>query len=376
MNTEALKQYLEGISSEQSIYFLSFLVGAFLIGFILAWVIWGVRARKFRKLYKGNSSEERYSSEEVNQLKESLTEREQLIEEMDNELKQYKNKSNSNVQDQAVIEALKRDNRGLIGQINSFKATIQELEKSLKEKEDLPVADAVNQQLNERLANIEQKISALGASAGSGNNVRMPIAPVVDKSNEVAVQEVETKVEAEAQKVVDSKLGTIIPNADYDKRDDLKLINGIGPFLEKQLYDRGFFTYEQIAALDEETGRALAVAIGYLPDRVAKDGWVRQARHFSVMKTEDPNSLKRIAEYPTDTTDLQIFKGVGSKEEDTLKSNGFHNWDDVAKAGFDDINKLLGQLLESKYTSTLSQQAQMAVEGKWEKLKAFQDFLN
>ena len=186
----------------------------------------------------------------------------------------------------------------------------------------------------------------------------------------------ETKVEAEAQKVVDAKLGTVIPNSDFDKRDDLKLINGIGPFLEKQLNDRGFFTYEQIAALDEETGRALAVAIGYLPDRVAKDGWVRQARHFSVMKTEDPNSLKRIAEYPTDVTDLQIFKGVGSKEEDTLKSNGFHNWEDVAKAGFDDINKLLGQLLESKYTSTLSQQAQMAVEGKWEKLKAFQDFLN
>ena len=94
------------------------------------------------------------------------------------------------------------------------------------------------------------------------------------------------------------------------------------------------------------------------------------------MKMEDPKSLKRIAEYPTDVTDLQIFKGVGSKEEDTLKSNGIHNWEDVAKAGFDDINKLLGQLLESKYTSTLSQQAQMAVEGKWEKLKAFQDFLN
>lgn len=375
MNTDALKKYLEGISSDQSIYFLGFLVGAFLIGFVLAWILWGSRARKFRNLYKGNSEEERFSAEEVNQLKESLTEREQLIEEMDNELKQFKNKSNSSVQDKAIIEALKRDNRTLLGQVNSFKATIQELEKNLKEKDEVPAADALNQQLNERLANIEQKISALGVASG-GSAVKIPVAPMVDKSGKTAIQEVETKVEAEAQKVVDAKLGTVIPNSDFDKRDDLKLINGIGPFLEKQLNDRGFFTYEQIAALDEETGRALAVAIGYLPDRVAKDGWVRQARHFSVMKTEDPNSLKRIAEYPTDVTDLQIFKGVGSKEEDTLKSNGFHNWEDVAKAGFDDINKLLGQLLESKYTSTLSQQAQMAVEGKWEKLKAFQDFLN
>jgi predicted flap endonuclease-1-like 5' DNA nuclease len=374
MNLEALKKYVEGITSEQSIYFLGFLVGAFLFGFILAWIIWGSRARKYRKLSKNNSSEDLVSVDELNQLKTSLTEREQLIEELDTELKQFKNKSNTNVQDQAVIEALKRDNRSLIGQISSYKTTIQELERSLQEKQQPIGKDEMNQQLNERLANIEEKISALGVV--SSGNVKVPIQPKIDNSAKVAIQEVETKVEQEAQKVVDSKLGTVIPNSDFENRDDLKLINGIGPFLEKQLNDRGFFSYEQIAALDEETGRALAVAIGYLPDRVAKDGWVRQARHFSVMKTEDPNSLKRIAEYPTDVTDLQIFKGVGSKEEDTLKSNGFHNWDDVAKAGFDDINKLLGQLLESKYTSTLSQQAQMAVEGKWEKLKAFQDFLN
>jgi predicted flap endonuclease-1-like 5' DNA nuclease len=171
-------------------------------------------------------------------------------------------------------------------------------------------------------------------------------------------------------------LGTTIPKATADDRDDLKLINGIGPFLEQQLNDIGFYTFSQLAALDKPTGKALAVTIGYLPERVAKDGWVRQARHFNVLKQEDPNALKRIAEYPTDITDLQIFKGIGSKEEDVLKSNGYHNWEDMAQAGFDDVNKLLGELLESKFTSTLSQQAQMAVEGKWEKLKAFQDFLN
>ena len=373
MNLETLKQYVEGITSEQSIYFLGFLVGAFLIGFVIAWMIWGSRARKFRKLNTANSETELISKEEFNQLKESLSERELLVEEMDNELKQFKNKSNSNVQDKAVIEALKRDNRSLIGQISSLKSTVQELERDLQEKDTSVAPDAVNKLLDERLSNIEQKISALG-SVGSG--IKIPVALNVDQSSDVALEEVEIKVETEAQKVVDSKLGTIIPNSDFDNRDDLKLINGIGPFLEQQLNERGFFTYDQIAALDEETGRALAIAIGYLPDRVAKDGWVRQARHFSVMKMEDPKSLKRIAEYPTDVTDLQIFKGVGSKEEDTLKSNGIHNWEDVAKAGFDDINKLLGQLLESKYTSTLSQQAQMAVEGKWEKLKAFQDFLN
>ena len=123
MNLETLKQYVEGITSEQSIYFLGFLVGAFLIGFVIAWMIWGSRARKFRKLNTANSETELISKEEFNQLKESLSERELLVEEMDNELKQFKNKSNSNVQDKAVIEALKRDNRSLIGQISSLKST-------------------------------------------------------------------------------------------------------------------------------------------------------------------------------------------------------------------------------------------------------------
>ena len=84
MNLETLKQYVEGITSEQSIYFLGFLVGAFLIGFVIAWMIWGSRARKFRKLNTENSETELISKEEFNQLKESLSERELLVEEMDN----------------------------------------------------------------------------------------------------------------------------------------------------------------------------------------------------------------------------------------------------------------------------------------------------
>ena len=368
---EELMKYAEGISQEQSIYFLAFLGGAFLIGFILAWIIWGSRARKFRKQLTGQSSQGEENNTEISRLKTSLGEREQLIEEMDAELKKLKNTPSSNVQDRAIIEALKRDNKNLLSQIASYKSTIAELQRAKEAELSEENETDLSETLTNRLDNIERKLSALSVKkTNAGTLIQSnPTVEVKDDSESM-------RAEQEAKNLIEAKMGTMIPVATFEQRDDLKLINGIGPFLEKQLNETGFFTYDQIASMDEETGRALAIAIGFLPDRVEKDAWVRQARHFNVLKAEDPKALKRIAEYPTDTTDLQIFKGIGSREEDTLKANGFHNWDDMAKAGFEDINRILGNMLESKYTSTLSQQAQMAIEGKWEKLKAFQDFLN
>ena len=371
MNIESLKQFLAGISAQESFFFLGFLAGAFLIGFILAWVIWGSRSRKYRKLMAQKDSA--LSETEIEDMRHTLTEREKLIEELDAELKALKLKQNSSIEDQAVIEALKRDNSGLLAQIKTLKGEIQAMEQEQASTNESGDAATISTQLDARLAQIEEKLSAI--QLGTPEQEQLSTSNEAAETNPSPIEDDGQQV-SDAKQLVLSSLGTTIPKATPDDRDDLKLINGIGPFLEQQLNDIGFYTFSQLAALDKPTGKALAVTIGYLPERVAKDGWVRQARHFNVLKQEDPNALKRIAEYPTDITDLQIFKGIGSKEEDLLKSNGYHNWEDIAQAGFDDVNKLLGELLESKFTSTLSQQAQMAVEGKWEKLKAFQDFLN
>jgi hypothetical protein len=63
--------------------------------------------------------------------------------------------------------------------------------------------------------------------------------------------------------------------------DDLKLINGIGPAVEKRLHGVGIFTFAQLAALSSAD---IAAAVADLSDlsaeRINKQDWVGQARKF------------------------------------------------------------------------------------------------
>lgn len=59
--------------------------------------------------------------------------------------------------------------------------------------------------------------------------------------------------------------------------DDLKLVSGIGPALEKKLNACGIFTYRQLAALGDEEIERIEAAIKSF-GRIRRDDWVGQAR--------------------------------------------------------------------------------------------------
>jgi predicted flap endonuclease-1-like 5' DNA nuclease len=58
--------------------------------------------------------------------------------------------------------------------------------------------------------------------------------------------------------------------------DDLKLITGIGPVLERNLNAVGITTYRQVAGLTAEQIAAVEAAVGF-PGRVLRDNWLQQA---------------------------------------------------------------------------------------------------
>src|SRR6266567_1848307 len=61
--------------------------------------------------------------------------------------------------------------------------------------------------------------------------------------------------------------------------DDLKLINGIGPSVEKQLNGVGVFTFVQLAALSSaDIAAAVADLTGLSAGRIIKQDWIGQAR--------------------------------------------------------------------------------------------------
>ena len=66
--------------------------------------------------------------------------------------------------------------------------------------------------------------------------------------------------------------------------DDLKLIVGVGPVLERMLHRLGVATYRQIARWSERDVDEIDAKLPEFPGRIRRDGWVTQARELHQSK--------------------------------------------------------------------------------------------
>jgi predicted flap endonuclease-1-like 5' DNA nuclease len=66
--------------------------------------------------------------------------------------------------------------------------------------------------------------------------------------------------------------------------DDLKLIVGVGPMLERMLQQLGVTTYRQIARWSERDIDEYDAKLAEFPGRIRRDGWVTQARELHQSK--------------------------------------------------------------------------------------------
>lgn len=83
--------------------------------------------------------------------------------------------------------------------------------------------------------------------------------------------------------------------------DNLKLINGIGPGVEKRMNGVGIFTFAQLAALSPaDLAAALADLIGLSSEHIIKQDWIGQARKLAAESTsfEAQKNAEPAAESP------------------------------------------------------------------------------
>jgi predicted flap endonuclease-1-like 5' DNA nuclease len=66
--------------------------------------------------------------------------------------------------------------------------------------------------------------------------------------------------------------------------DDLKLIVGVGPALERMLYQLGVTHYRQIARWSEHDIDEIDARLAEFPGRIRRDAWVTQARELHQSK--------------------------------------------------------------------------------------------
>jgi predicted flap endonuclease-1-like 5' DNA nuclease len=65
------------------------------------------------------------------------------------------------------------------------------------------------------------------------------------------------------------------------RHDDLKLIRGVGPVMERLLNEMNVRTFEQVASFTGEDVAVVSAALEAFPDRIVRDDWVGQAKAFA-----------------------------------------------------------------------------------------------
>ena len=97
------------------------------------------------------------------------------------------------------------------------------------------------------------------------------------KIHEIENQTRVSTVKASAPKIVKKA-------ANYDVKDDLKQILGVGPKLESMLNKNGIKNFRQVAELKSNEIKELSTKLGAFKDRIVRDDWVSKAKDLYFKK--------------------------------------------------------------------------------------------
>lgn len=166
---------------------------------------------------------------------------------------------------------------------------------------------------------------------------------LIDKNNEIEthLKELSILKIKNVGHITDSKLN--------GKKDDLKMISGIGPFIEERLHAMGINSFEQISNFKAKDIKRINVAIEYFAGRIDRDKWVVQAREL-VNKEERDAALDRIRARKTQiyfnrigiankhkADDLTAITGIGGWIEKKLNALDIYTFKQIANFNKEDI---------------------------------------
>ncbi|MBL4871594.1 MAG: DUF2853 family protein [Robiginitomaculum sp.] len=124
---------------------------------------------------------------------------------------------------------------------------------------------------------------------------RITDAPKPKKKKAAPKKKAVAKKAAPKKKVVKksaSKPQILYKTASEGKPDDLKLISGVGPKLEKLLNKNGVFYFRQIAAWNKGNVKMVNDKMDAFPGRIERDEWVRQAKGLAKGTATKPVAKK------------------------------------------------------------------------------------
>lgn len=392
--------------NQDVLVFLIFLLVAFLFGYLLSWAVGSRRTARAREEAQKAAAELKALDAEYQSFKEQFALREADLQHAQIESEDNKRQTLRLQEEKkrllAELEEMQLELKRLESSVTSQQVTIEDLNDQIlglrtKNQQllvespaaiqpqaatpEIPAGDDVLSALNaalQRLAAVEERLDKLTAE----KEIHASLEQLFEVEDEEEADE--EAIVRQAREYVHAAISPALPS----QKDDLQQIQGIGPFIEKQLNDLGIYTYAQIAGLDEPLIEQLTAAIQFFPGRIAKDNWVGQAALLLA------NPLEKTGETPPacipeeaadpDIADiehdpLQKIEGIGPKIESLLVQAGIRTFHHVADAGVARLQEVLtnaGERFRLHDPSTWPEQARLAAAGKWEELDRYKEFLN
>ena len=134
------------------------------------------------------------------------------------------------------------------------------------------------------------------------------------------------------------------------EKDDLKMISGIGPFIEERLHALDIYTFRQISKFTPQDISTINDAIEYFSGRIEKDEWVIQAQELVRREDLMIELFKRISERKTiiyynrigtakkeEADDLTIISGIGGWIQEKLNALDIYTFRQISNFTKEDI---------------------------------------
>lgn len=271
--TESLSQFFISLSMVESLMLLVALLLAFFLGWLLTRLYFRSKFKKLREV----------EIEKDKLLAEVRIKQESLISEIElktADLKKAEISLNNLQGEYKMLSDEKEQLRIQLEQLNSEEIFLDDQNDDTANNEAASLFN--KEQVQELFKQTEQRIATLETRIQELENEdrEVLIVNADDLDDEAEIDSgnlAEAKVK-EARQVINKALGERIVNAEAANKDDLKKINGIGPFIEQKLNELGIYSYEQISQFDAPFIQSLTEAIQFFPGRIERDDWVGQAK--------------------------------------------------------------------------------------------------
>jgi predicted flap endonuclease-1-like 5' DNA nuclease len=338
--------------SEATVFIISLLLGAAIIGYVTAWLYY---KSVYVKRIKVVESEKHELNNRIVNLDGIIVDQKKSLDEKDIEIKQLK------LDGKALVYVAQRKH---LLNYESFGTATEE------EKDDLqmisgigPVNEASLNALDiytfRQISNFTaQDINALNEAIiyFSGRIERdgwVPQAMELAHRNELRT-DLFNRISERKSNIQYHRIGF----AHKDEADDLTLISGIGGWIQEKLNALDIFTFRQIGNFTKEDVEIVTEAIEYFPGRIERDDWVYQAQELIRIAGNKSDLLKRIRDrqgriyfdrlgiaHRHEANNLTLIDGLGLWVEERLNLLGIYTFDQVSKLTHEDI-EIITEVLE------------------------------